>query len=224
MGANKFNVSKREIYTMRRVFAVWMLLASACFADRPIFLVTPQGVWQSTVTEGKPGPWVAIAADVIVQGFPSGNPPDNPPTPVPPADDPIVKQIEAISWIALSGKGQATAVAAIVDSIGKLGLSEKDFKEAMDMAIPIADTSIEADKKLIDWWDQCSKITTDWKKLKAGVSGSWDVDAEAVDAIHAAATNPGAAVTGEAVNWTKLIEIIMMILTLLKNLGIGGGT
>ena len=201
---------------------------SIASADRPIFLVTPAGVYQSIVSDaGIPGAWEKISADVIVTGF-GGNVPDTPkptpdaPKPEPDATDPIVKDIERISWDTLANNSQATAVAAVVDSIGKLGLTKKEFKEAMDMSIPIVDKSLNAGGALETWWIAVSKVTTDWQKIKAGVSATWDVDKESLSAIAAAAEGSGV-VTGEAVNWSQIIAIIQMILTLLKNLGIGGG-
>jgi hypothetical protein len=185
-------------------------------------------VFQSIVSDaGVPHPWEKISADVIVTGF-GGNVPDSPkpipdaPKPEPDATDPIVKDIERISWDTLNNNSQATAVAAVVDSVGKLGLSKQDFKEAMDMSIPIVDKSLNASGALETWWIAVAKVTTDWQKIKAGVSATWDVDKGSLSAIAEAAGESGV-VTGEAVNWTQIIAIIQMILTLLKNLGIGGG-
>lgn len=209
------------------VMAALLLTASVCSADRPIFLVTPQGVWQSTVADGKPGPWVKISADVIVQGFTNGGPPDTtPPVPEPPVTtDPVVTQIAAISKATLRDKDDATAVAAIVDSVAKLNLSAKEFKEAIETTIPIADISLEAEGRLIAWSQQSLAVTSDPAKLKAGLSSAWGVTQATLDSIHAASANPESAVTGEAINWTQLIEIIQIILALIKNLpGIGGGT
>lgn len=194
-------------------------MASACLADRPIFLVTPAGVFQSVVgTSGKPGPWVSIDADVIVQGFNTA-PPDTP-APQPPAEDETVKKIATISK-SLRDKDEATAVSAIVDSVAKLNLSAADFKQSLEMAAPIADASLSANGRITEWVKQALAVTTDAAKLKAGLSSAFGVSQETLDAIHLAASTPDAVATGEAINWAQLIAIIQMILTLLKNLGIG---
>lgn len=124
-----------------------------CFAERPVLLITPSGVYQSVVKDGIPGPWVAQEIDVIVQGFGGpGTPPPKPPDiPVPPADDPAVISVAAISKTGLKDKAEATAVAAIVDSLSKLGLTGSGFKEALEMAAPIADTSLKAGGRITKW-------------------------------------------------------------------------
>ncbi len=204
---------------MLRIFSIWMLLASACLADRPIILITPGGVFQSQVTNGVPGPWLPIEADVIVQGFTTGTP--LPPVVTPPVEDPLVKQVAAISKAVLRDKDEATAVSAIVDSIGKLGLSATAFKEALEMAAPIADASLSASGRITEWVKQAVLVTADAAKLKAGVSSAFGIQQSTLDSIHAAASDPASVATGEAVNWAQIIAIIQLILTLLKNLGIG---
>ena len=205
---------------MLRATVLWMLMASACLAERPILLVTPAGVFQSVVdSSGKPGPWVPIAADVIVQGFTTGTP--TPPVPIPPVDDAVVKQVAAISKAVLRDKEEATAVAAIVDSIGKMNLSPTAFKEAIEMSAPIADASLSANGRITEWAKQAVAVTTDAAKLKAGVLSAFGIQQSTLDSIHDSAVNPESTVTGEAVNWAQIIAIIQMILTLLKNLGIG---
>ena len=211
-----------------KVFLAWCFLATVCIAERPIFLVTPAGVHQSIVSDaGVPGPWQKISADVIVTGF-GGNVPDSPdptpPKPDPPADDPIVTKIAEISKAVLRDKDDATAVAAIIDSLAKLGLNPKEFYDAVEMTMPIADTSLSADGRLTSWAKQVLAVTSDAVKMKAGLTKAWGIDQSTLDSIHAAAVTPDSVATGEAINWSQLITIIQMILTLLKNLGIGGGT
>ena len=204
---------------MLRVLVVWFLVASACYAGRPVILITPKGVYQSEVTNGVPGPWVAIAADVIVQDLAGG--PLPPPVVTPPADDPVVKRIATISKAVLKDKDEATAVASIVDSIGKLGLSDESFKQALEMSAPIADASLGANGRITEWSKQALAVTSDAAKLKSGVSSAFDIQQATLDSIHTAAVNPAAVATGEAINWAQLIQILIMILELLKNLGIG---
>lgn len=208
---------------MRRIFSViaaMLLTVSVCCADRPIFLVTPGGVFQTVVdSTGKPGPWVPIAADVIVQGFPTQNP--NPPKDPPPSSDAIVVRVSEMSKTTLKDKDDATAVAAIIESVAKLNLSEADFRQSIEMAAPVVDASLGAAGRITDWSKQALLITADPAKLKAGLFSAWGVEQSTLDTIHAAAINPGPETTAKAVNWTLLITIIQTILTLLKNLGIG---
>lgn len=204
---------------MLRVFSIWFLLASACLADRPILLITPGGVFESKIVNGVPGQWVPLEVDVIVQGLKPGQP--TPPVVTPPSDDPIVKQIAAISKAGLKDKDEATAVSSIVNSIAKLGLSPESFKQALEMSAPIADTSLGAGGRVTAWSKQALVITSDATKLKAGLISAFDIQQATLDSIHTAAANPDAVATGEALNWTQIIQIIQMILELLKNLGIG---
>lgn len=208
---------------MNRLFAILAMLTMAvpAMADRPIFLVTPTGVFQSVVdASGKPGPWVPIAADVIVQGF--SNQPNPTPTPIPPSTDPQVLQIATLSKTVLKDKDDATAVAALVDSIAKLNLSPTDFKQSMEMAAPIIDASLGAADRITNWSKAALLITADPTKLKAGLADAWGVEQATLDTIHAAAVNPTPESTERAVNWAQLISIIQTILTLLQNLGIKG--
>lgn len=196
---------------------LWVAMTSVCVADRPILLVTPAGVWQSVVdSTGKPGPWVPFGADVIVQGFGS-----SPPVVIPPVTDEMVIKLAALSR-SLRDKDEATAVAAIVDSVAKLNLSATDFTQALEMSAPIADAALDAGGRITAWVTQATAITTDPAKLKAGLMLAFGVSQETLDTIHTTAANPEAVATGEAVNWTQIIAIIQMILELLKNLKIGG--
>lgn len=207
-----------------RLFLIWVTMAGVCFADRPILLVTPAGVWMAVVdSAGKPGPWTPFAADVIVSGFGVNTPGGAPPVVIPPVEDETVKQVAVVSK-SLRDKDEATAVAAIVDSVAKLNLSAADFKQALEMSAPIADAALGAGGRMTAWVKQATAVTTDPSKLKAGLMSAFGMSQETLDSIHAAAANPEAVATGEAINWTQLIAIIQMILTLLKNLGIGGAS
>jgi len=200
---------------------------SQCLAQKSIFYMSPAaGMHRCDIQpDGKPGPWVLLAADAIlitdggkVGGAPV--PPGIPPVPDP--ADPIVKQIETISRNVLKNKEEATAVAAIVNSIAKLNLSPSDFKESLEMAAPIADASLNTQGRIGEWVHQATLVTVNPQKLIAGVSSAWGISASTLESIHAAAVDPESVATGEAINWSQLIQIIMMILELLKNLGIGG--
>ena len=55
-----------------RLFIAFLCCVGVCQgADRPIFLVTPAGVYQSMVSDGRPGAWTKIDGDVIITGFPT---------------------------------------------------------------------------------------------------------------------------------------------------------
>ena len=212
---------------MNRLFSVMLAvvtMACSALADRPIFLVTPGGVFQSVVdSSGKPGIWAPIAADVIVQGFSNGGGTNTPNTPAPPSpSDPAVVQISALSKEVLRDKDDATAVAAVVDSIAKLKLSEKDFRQSLEMSAPIVDTSISAGGRITNWSKKALLITADPELLKAGLVHSWGVEQTTLDDIHSAVSAPTPENTAKAVNWGELIAVITAILTMLKNLGILG--
>lgn len=197
-------------------------LATSVFAaDRPILLVTPSGVWMSTVANGVPGPFVAMPYDVIVQGNNTGDPVPpvvTPPTPNP--GDPTVDQIKTIS-LALKDQREATAVAALVNSLSKMGLTGANFKQALEMAAPIADTSMQTGGRIAKWAKAATAITTDPVKLIAGLNAAYTVSSATLDTIHQASlAEPGAAVSGEALDWAQIIQIIQMVLELLKGLGI----
>jgi len=199
---------------------------SIASADRPIFLVTPAGVYQSIVSDaGVPGPWEKISADVIVTGF-GGNVPDTPkpipdaPKPEPPAD-PVVSQIAAISTRVLQDADEATAVGAIIDTIAKMGLPPDEFRQAIEMTTPILDKSLDSGGRLTEWMKQALFVTADPKKMKAGLAFAFGIQQSKLDSIHDAATNPEAVATGEALNFARLIAILQTVLTVLKMLGIG---
>jgi hypothetical protein len=196
------------------------MAVSSIAADRPILLITPQGVWQSTVTNGVPGPFVAMPYDVIVQG---GNAPDTGPgpAPVPDATDPVVAQVKAISKTELKDQKEATAVAAIVNSLSKMGLTGSNFKQALEMSAPIADTSLQAGGRITKWAKAVLAVTSDPAKMAAGLASAFDVNSATLAAIHSSALDEtGAAVSEEALDFVAIIEIIKMIIALLKSLGI----
>lgn len=207
------------------VFAV----AAVAVAGRPILLVTPSGVFRAEVVNGVPGPWVAQEIDVIIQDLAPGAPvppgpiPPGPIPPGPPITDPVVAQIHAISKATLKDVKEATAVASIIETLTKFGLTGAKFKEALELAGPIADTSIKAEGRINSWVKQSLLVTTDAAKLKAGVTSAFGVTAESLTMIQdAASAGPAAAVPEAALDWMQIIEIIRMIIELLRNLGIIG--
>lgn len=212
--------------TMLRMFAILALMVSGLTsslsaADRPILLITPQGVWQSTVTNGVPGPFVAMPYDVIVQGAGSGTPIPPGTGPVPEPTDPIVAQIKSISASELKDQKEATAVAAIVNSLSKMGLSGANFRQALEMSAPIADTSLQAGGRITKWAKAAISVTSDPAKLVAGLNAAFGVSSAALEAIHSSAVDEtGAAVSEPALDFLAIIEIIKMIIALLKSLGI----
>lgn len=210
-----------RLLRIQLVLAV-LLSASVAFAGRPILLVTPGGVWKAEVVNGVPGPWEAMPYDVIVQDLSPGGP--VPPVVDPPVTDPVVVQIAALSKTTLKDAAEGTAVAAIVSSLSKLGLTGGDFAEALTMAAPIADRSLQAEGRITKWVKDATAITSDAAKLRAGLMSAFGITGATLDTIHAAAlAGPDAAITAEALDWKQIIEIIQMIIQLLRNLGIIGG-
>lgn len=203
---------------------VFSMLASPALADRPILLVTPRGVWQAEVTDGVPGPFVAKPYDVIVQGFSNvpvpPDEPDPPVPPVPPTEDPVIKQVKALSGAPyLKDKAEGTAVAALVDALVKLTLTGARFKEALEMAAPIADAQMQSGGRITRWSKSVLAVTTDAAKIKAGVVAAWDIAQTSLDSIGAAYAQPAdAAVTGEALDWMLIIEMLRIIIPLIMRL------
>lgn len=193
-------------------------------ADKTIFYMSPtRGMYKCLLDESDPAKskWELVAADAVLIADGGKTPPGTPPVPNPPDEpetDPAIKQITAISWTALSNKEQATAAAAVVDMIGKLNLSETEFAETMHMAIGVADTQLGFAGKLDEWWKLVSKISLDPAKIKAGVSATWD--AADLESIQEAVS--GGEITGEAINWAKLIEVLKLLASLIDLLKIGG--
>jgi hypothetical protein len=204
----------------------WILLfcvtwsASVFADDRSILLVTPKGVWQADVTDGVPGPFRPAPYDVIVQGFDTPGGGGDTPAPKPPESDPIVNAVKAATIATLNGKNEATAAAAIVDALAKNGLSGEPLKEALDLGLKIADTSLKAEGRLIKWGQAVVKITTDPVKISAGASAAFGTTTAELQAIHQSVVAGEATATAEAMDFTQIIQIIMMIIELLKNLGI----
>ncbi len=202
---------------------VFSMLASPVLAGRPILLVTPQGVFQADVTNGVPGPWLPMQMDVIVQGFNVPIPPD--PVP-PPTEDPVVQQVKALSDAEhsadapyLKDKAEGTAVAALVEALGKLALTGAKFKEALEMAAPIADAQMQSGGRITRWSKSVLAVTTDPAKIKAGVIAAWDIAQASLDSIGAAYQQPAeTAVTGEALDWLAIIELLRIIIPLIRSL------
>lgn len=199
---------------------VFSMLASPVLAGRPILLVTPQGVYQAEVTNGIPGPWVPMQMDVIVQGFTNIPNPPTPDPPVPPTEDPIVQQIKALSGAPqLKDKAEGTAVAALVDALAKLTLTGSKFKDALEMAAPIADAQMQSGGRITKWAKSVLSVTTDASRIKAGVVAAWDIAQSSLDSIGAAYQQPAeSAVTGEALDWIAIIEMLRIIIPLIMKL------
>jgi len=212
-----------------RLFIAMLALCGTCLAaDRPMILVTPAGVYQSIVTDGVPGPWRSMDADVIVQGFGGGGGTN----PVPPVGDPapptdsVTQQIAALSKSlgggdAGKGKLEATAIAAIIDSLKDAGLSGTALIDALNLSAPLADASLKSDGRIVAWFKAATKVTADPEKLTNGVRSAWNVAAATVETVRTAAAQPaGTELTGEAVDFSQIIAILTMVLELLKKLGI----
>lgn len=197
-----------------------LLTSGMVFADRPILLVTPQGVYRADVANGVPGQWVPAPYDVIVQGFGPGGGGTAPPVPpvITPAD-PIVAQVTAATRSTLRSQGEATAVLAILDSLSSNGLAGSALKDAIELTMPIADSSLKADGRLVSWAKAVLTLTTDPAKIKSGVNAAYSVGASELQQIAAAAES-GEVPTDAALDVAKIVEIVMMIIDLLKKLGV----
>lgn len=204
------------------LWVVLMLVCSVAVAERPILLVTPNGVFQSVVTDGVPGPWTPAAVDVIVQGFGStGGGGGQAPVPPVVVEDPVVKRVQEISKAVLRDADDATAAASLVETLSKLELQDADFKEALTLAVPVADTTLQSGGRLVKWSEQVLAVTADPVKIKAGVLAAFPVKQETLDTIRSAAMSPaGTEIPEGAIDWQQLIQVIQMIITLLKNLQI----
>ena len=135
---------------MRRLilFCLVAVCSMPAFADKPILLATPKGIFQCEVIDGIPQPWKPVDMDVIVRGFGVDIPKD-PGTPLPPVNDSIVQQVKQISSTALKDKSEATAAASIVDSLMGMKLTGATFKQALEMSLPIADSSLGSGGRLV---------------------------------------------------------------------------
>jgi hypothetical protein len=194
-------------------------------ADGPILLVTPQGVFQSDVAGNRPGPWKPVSIDVIVQGFTPGG---GPPITIPPGggdtSDPVVQQVSALSKTILKDKSEATAVASIVDALGKAGLAGEAFKDAIELSAPLADSSLQSAGRVTKWVKEATKVSTDPAKLSAGVRAAFGIESATTDMVIEQANRPeGAALPEEALDLALIIQLVSMIIDLLTKLGILGG-
>jgi len=198
-----------------------VVYCSISMADGIIQIVTPKGVWQLQMIDNVPGNPTPVAIDVIVHGFGPGGGGTTPLPPVTPDETDLAVVAVAAASKSLKDVKEATAIAAIIDSLAKAGVPQKDFKEALELSSKIADTALNAEGRLIAWVKAATAITSDPAKLKAGLILAWNIPASAMEAIsHAAAQPEGTVITGEALDFEKIIQIIQMILTLLKSLGI----
>lgn len=203
---------------------IWSVMASvAVAASKPILLVTPSGVYLSEVVDGVPGPWVPQNIDVIVQGFPTGpNPPGPDDPPIPPETDPVVSKVATLSKDVLKTEENGQAAAALVDTLGKQGLSGVKFTEALHLTAPIMDSQMGAKGKISAWSKQVTDISDDPVKISSGVRQAFSLSTAELDAIARAVRNPDEPVAEEALDFASIIKIIQMILELLKNLGVIG--
>lgn len=211
-------MSRTKLSTFVAVSVLCSMLLNPVVADRPILLVTPKGVWQANVVNGVPATFIAQDIDVIVQGF-GTNDPKPPDDPTPPPANANVLAVQKLTKATLQTKVEATAVAAVIDALVKYGLSGVNFKEALILSMPIADTSLKANGRLVKWTDEAVKITLNPAELKEGVTSAFDVSKATLDLIYdTATTGADAAITGEALDWVMIIELIKLILQMLSKL------
>lgn len=208
---------------MRNILAFFSIMAisAVAVAEKPLLLVTPNGVWKSEVTSSGPGPWVAQNIDVIVQGFGPGNGPGDPPPNDPPAGDQETLQVASISKSGLKDKSEAMACAALVSSLTKSGITGDKLKQALELASPILDAQLKSANRITKWAKDVCDVTLDAKKISDALVISWQVDISTVAAVAKSVhREEGAAIEAEALDWAVLIQVITMIIELLKSLGI----
>jgi hypothetical protein len=208
---------------MKQVFGVVMamLIATIAVAEtKPILLVTPKGVFETQVVDGVPGVWKPSNADVIVQGFTNGVPPVVKPPVDDTPSDPVVSEVASISKSSLKDKTDAIALASLIDALQKSNLSQKDFNEAFEMSIPIVDSSLNAGGRLVLWRAKVAKVTTDPAKLKAGLQSAFNISAATLGQVSEYAFDKNAEIPESAIELSKIIQIIQMIMDLLKTLGL----
>ena len=208
-------------------FLLSLFLMSGCCmvssaTEKPILIVTPQGVWQINFVDGKPQSPIAADVTVIVQGF--GNDPA-PKPPEPPVTDQTVDRVASASVSPyLGSKAEAVACAALIDSLGQAGLSGEQLKAAMKVAVPIVDTHMGSGGRVVSWSGKVLEITTDPAKIKQGLTKAWSLSEAAYTAMDAAVSGRDmAAAESEAVagiDIAKIMQLIMTIVTILQQLGL----
>lgn len=190
--------------------------------DRPLILVTPKGVWQSTPVDGIPGPWVPVDADVIIQGF-NGDAPD-PPLPPPPSDS-DVDQVTDLAKQYLKTAQEATAVSALVTAVADAS-TPAQFPAALKRGAITVDDFLDSDGRLRQFVDAALLVTEDPAKLTAGVNAAFSLAemdgfnraVEAGDASlipESMSANPR-----EALDFVAILELITMVIELLQKLGL----
>lgn len=211
---------------MRVFLALVMLVVTPlAVADDPIVFVTTAGVFRCDVQDGVPGTWSKVSgpADVIVRGVRdggggggTGNPTPNPP--LPPTDSPLVQRVAETSKATLKDSLEATAVAATINALVKAGVSDTDFMSTLKTSLNLVDAKIGASGRLDKWYTAVSTITSDSKVLIAGVQKAFDLEAATLAAISKSIS--GGEVVAEAVSFATLIETILRILQMLRDLGL----
>jgi hypothetical protein len=219
----------------RRIVALITLASLFCAqasADRPLILVTPAGVWQSTPTDGVPGPWVALNADVIVQGFGSGDDTgdggggdtgggdtDSP--------DPVVAAVATVAKQHLQTAQEAVAAASMISSVAGRTTPDK-FADALQRAADIADGFLRAGGRVEQFCAAALRITSDPVLLKRGIESAFGLSSADLQRVTAAvasgrASDLPAAVKGDAVSavdFEQILQLIEFILDLLERLGL----
>lgn len=192
------------------------LLSDCLAADRPVLLITPKGAYQSTVTDGVPGPWgpVTIEVDILIQGF--GTPPTPRDEPDPPDTDPVVLRVASISKTVLKNADEALQAAVLVETLQKQQFTEAaKFGETLVLIAGMADPQLKTEGRIVRWAEQVTAVTEDPVKLLAGTRSAFSLSsAEVQEATE------GRQPEGRALDIAKLMVIIEMILTILRATGI----
>lgn len=205
---------------------VLVLLMGCCSveaADRPTLIITPSGVWQIDYVGDVPQAPRAVDFDVIVRGFDTA-PGPTPGDPVPPiTDSPSVQAVATISKAVLKDASEATAVYTVVEALQSANLTGPEFAERLSDFAGLVDTQVGASGRIVKWIDQViAAIKTPDGAVKAadlltGLKRAFPIDKATTDlvAVEAAAA-PGTAISEQAIDFVKLIELIRLILDLIK--------
>ena len=203
--------------------AVLLFCLPSMAADRPTLIITPSGVWQIDYVGDVPQAPRAVDFDVIVRGFDT-SPGPTPGDPIPPiTDSPAVQAVATISKAVLKDAGEATAVYTVVQALQSAELTGPEFADRLSDFAGLIDTQVGASGRITKWVDQViAAIKTPDGAVKAadlltGLKRAFPIEKATTDLVSVeAAAAPGTAISEQAIDFVKLIELIRLILDLIK--------
>jgi len=205
---------------MFRPLLILALLTSACFAD--VFVVTSRGMWKSSVADDGPQPWVKVITfsdtDTVVNGC--GAPRDD--------DDggggdaTITEKVATISRNTLRNDKEATAVVSVIRVFRRPDVDLSKARAGLAAAINVLKSSpIFPDNKFSEWLAQI-------ESLQPGQYTALFLASVEQGILKAfPQLKPGKLYNDDDVqkiNIIEIIELIRIIIELLRDLGIIGGS